>query len=231
MLANGFRERKSSRQSLGAARCERPASQQTLGGAPGVPSSCAQSRLISDSGNQLPRRANTKWADATADPIARRPGIIRRSLGGVALKFVSRLIRPTIVTGMMAALIATADTYRGTAGVRDYLDADRGGMDRHPRLLRSVAAFTAPAEWPAAWSRYTTTGCAINSLSGKFAVGHNRRSERYPRDAANAIGGQSGAPVAESSFTGPEPTRIRTAASPSQMLLFGGVRDSSKTEI
>jgi hypothetical protein len=82
------------------------------------------------------------------------------------------------------------------------LDADRGGMDRHPRLLRSVAAFTAPAEWPAAWSRYTTTGCAINSLSGKFAVGHNRRSERYPRDAANAIGGQSSAPVAESSFTG-----------------------------
>ncbi len=50
--------------------------------------------------------------------------------------------------------------------------------------------------------------------------------ERYPRDAANAIGGQSSAPVAESSFTGPEPTRIRTAASPSQMLLFGGVRDS-----
>src|SRR5271166_83198 len=56
-------------------------------------------------------------------------------------------------------------------------------MDRHPRLLTSVAAFTAPAEWPAAWSRYTTTGCATNSLSGKFAVGHNRRSERYPRDA------------------------------------------------
>lgn len=27
------------------------------------------------------------------------------------------------------------------------------------------------------------------------------------------------------------PTRIRTAASPSQMLLFGGVRDSSKTGI
>jgi hypothetical protein len=49
-------------------------------------------------------------ADAMADPIARRPGIIRRSLGGVALKFVSRLIRPTIVAGMMAALIATADT-------------------------------------------------------------------------------------------------------------------------
>jgi hypothetical protein len=48
-------------------------------------------------------------ADAMADPIARRPGIIRRSLGGVALKFVSRLIRPTIVTGMMAALLATAD--------------------------------------------------------------------------------------------------------------------------
>jgi hypothetical protein len=75
-------------------------------------------------------------------------------------------------------------------------------MDRHPRLLRSVAAFPAPAEWPAAWSPYTTTGCAINSLSGKFAVGHNRRSERYPRDAADAIGGQSSAPVAESSFTG-----------------------------
>jgi hypothetical protein len=54
------------------------------------------------------------------------------------------------------------------------LDADRGGMDRHPRLLTSVAAFTAPAEWPAAWSRCTTTGCAINSLSGEFAVGHNR---------------------------------------------------------
>lgn len=54
------------------------------------------------------------------------------------------------------------------------MDADRGGMDRHPQLLRSVAAVTAPAGWPAAWSRYTTTGCAINSLSGKFAVGHNR---------------------------------------------------------
>jgi hypothetical protein len=34
----------------------------------------------------------------------------RRSAGGVALKFLARLIRPTIVTGMMAALIATADT-------------------------------------------------------------------------------------------------------------------------
>ena len=44
-----------------------------------------------------------------ADPIARRPRI-RRSPGEVALKFVSRLIRPAIVTGMMAALIATADT-------------------------------------------------------------------------------------------------------------------------
>jgi hypothetical protein len=51
------------------------------------------------------------------------------------------------------------------------LDADRGGMDRHPRLLGSVADFTAPAEWPAAWSRCTATGSAINSLGGKFAVG------------------------------------------------------------
>jgi hypothetical protein len=44
-----------------------------------------------------------------ADPIARRPGIIRRSPAG-AFKFVSRLVRPTLITGMMAALIATADT-------------------------------------------------------------------------------------------------------------------------
>jgi hypothetical protein len=44
-----------------------------------------------------------------AEPIP-RPIITRRSLGGVASKFIARLIRPTIVTGMMAALIVTADT-------------------------------------------------------------------------------------------------------------------------
>jgi len=60
-----------------------------------------QTRRISFAGEQKHKMA---------DPIARRPRIIRRSPGGVALKFVSRLIRPTIVTGMMAALIATADT-------------------------------------------------------------------------------------------------------------------------
>jgi hypothetical protein len=66
--------------------------------------------LFQTRGISFPGERKHKMADAMADPIARRPGIIRRSLGGVALKFVSRLIRPTIVTGMMAALIATADT-------------------------------------------------------------------------------------------------------------------------
>jgi len=66
--------------------------------------------LFQTRGISFPGEQKHKMADAMADPIARRPGIIRRSLGGVALKFVSRLIRPTIATGMMAALIATADT-------------------------------------------------------------------------------------------------------------------------
>lgn len=61
----------------------------------------------SDSGNQLPRRAETQMAD----PIARRPRI-RQSPGEVALKFAARLILPTIITGMMAAPIATAGTPR-----------------------------------------------------------------------------------------------------------------------
>jgi hypothetical protein len=91
-------------------------------------------------------------ADAMADPVEKRPGIIRRSLGGVALKFVSRLIHSTIVTGMMAALITTADTPTvvplacGTTWTRT------GGMDLRTRLFTSVAALTAPAERPAAWS-------------------------------------------------------------------------------
>ena len=66
--------------------------------------------LFQTRGISFPGEQKHKMAAAMADPIARRPRIIRRSLGGVALKFVSRLIRPTIVTGMMAALIATADT-------------------------------------------------------------------------------------------------------------------------
>jgi hypothetical protein len=65
--------------------------------------------LVQTCGNQLPREQKHKMADAMADPVATRPRI-RRSPGRVALKFVSRLIRPTIVTGMMAALIAPADT-------------------------------------------------------------------------------------------------------------------------
>ena len=71
----------------------------------------APSRGVSHTGGiSLPAERKHTMANAMADPIARRPGITRRSLGGVALKFVSRLIRPTIITGMMAALIATADT-------------------------------------------------------------------------------------------------------------------------
>ena len=101
--------------------------------------------LFQTRGISFPGEQKHKMADALADPIARRPGIIRHRRGGVALKFVSRLIRPTIVTGMMAALIYCRYTYRGTAGVRDYLDAGWGGMDRHARLSTSVAAFTAPA--------------------------------------------------------------------------------------
>ena len=65
--------------------------------------------LVQTCGNQLPREQKHKMADAMADPVATRPRI-RRSPGRVALKFVSRLIRPTIVTGMLAALIAPADT-------------------------------------------------------------------------------------------------------------------------
>jgi hypothetical protein len=50
-------------------------------------------------------------ADAMADPIASRPRI-RRPPGGVALKFVARLIiLPTIVTGMMTTPIATANAH------------------------------------------------------------------------------------------------------------------------
>ena len=60
-------------------------------------------------GNQLPGRADTHMADAVADPIARRPRIGRLP-GGAALKLLARLVRPLIVTGMMAALIATTDT-------------------------------------------------------------------------------------------------------------------------
>jgi hypothetical protein len=45
-----------------------------------------------------------------AEPIARQSMIIRRSPAGVALQFVARLICPTIATGMVAALLAIADT-------------------------------------------------------------------------------------------------------------------------
>jgi hypothetical protein len=53
--------------------------------------------------------ASPKSGTQMAEPIA-RPMITRRPPARAALKFITRLIRPTIVTGMMAALIATADT-------------------------------------------------------------------------------------------------------------------------
>jgi len=43
-----------------------------------------------------------------AEPVAGQSMIIRISRGGGALRFVARLICPTIVTGMVAALIAIA---------------------------------------------------------------------------------------------------------------------------
>jgi hypothetical protein len=43
-----------------------------------------------------------------AEPIARRPMIIRLSPGWGALNVVARLICPTVVTGVVAALIAMA---------------------------------------------------------------------------------------------------------------------------
>jgi hypothetical protein len=52
-------------------------------------------------GTRTRRRDDRPDREATQD---------RRSPGSVALNFASRLIRPTLVTGMMAALIATADT-------------------------------------------------------------------------------------------------------------------------
>ena len=45
-----------------------------------------------------------------AEPIARQSMIIRRSPGGVVSQFVARLICPTIAAGMVAALLAIADT-------------------------------------------------------------------------------------------------------------------------
>jgi hypothetical protein len=48
-------------------------------------------------------------ADAMVNPIARRLRI-GRSPGGVVLTLLARLIRPTIVIGMMAVLIDTAAT-------------------------------------------------------------------------------------------------------------------------
>jgi hypothetical protein len=44
-----------------------------------------------------------------AEPIARQPMMIR-SAAGIAVKFAARLIRPAIVSGMMAAPIAATDT-------------------------------------------------------------------------------------------------------------------------
>ena len=52
-------------------------------------------------GTRTRRRDDRPDREATQD---------RRSPGSVALNFASRLIRSTLVTGMMAALIATADT-------------------------------------------------------------------------------------------------------------------------
>jgi hypothetical protein len=46
-------------------------------------------------------------------------------------------------------------------------------MDLLTRLFAAVAAFTALAEGPSGWSRYTTES-AINSIGGKFALRHNR---------------------------------------------------------
>ena len=45
-----------------------------------------------------------------AEPIAKQSMITRGSPGGVALQFVARLICPTIAAGMVAALLAIADT-------------------------------------------------------------------------------------------------------------------------
>ena len=106
LFTNAFRQQKSPRQSMGAARCERPASRK-LSGCHRDPSKlrpvAAYFRLWESASQES---GNTKWPTRSRD----QPGSLRRSLGAVALKFVSRLIRPTIVTGMMAALIATAST-------------------------------------------------------------------------------------------------------------------------
>lgn len=61
----------------------------------------------SDSGNQVPRRAERHMAD----PVSKRSRI-RESPGAVALKLAARLILPTIIAGTMAAPIATAGTSR-----------------------------------------------------------------------------------------------------------------------
>ena len=59
--------------------------------------------------DQLSRGTETQMAEDMGDPITTRPRV-RRSPGGVALRFLSRLILPTLVTGLLAALSATADT-------------------------------------------------------------------------------------------------------------------------
>ena len=79
-----------------------PDADKSRGWPQGAPSSCAQPQPISDSGNQLPAERKTIG----------RPDreTTRRSPGGVALSFVSRLGLPAIVIAMMAAPIAATDT-------------------------------------------------------------------------------------------------------------------------
>ena len=57
-------------------------------------------------------------------------------------------------------------TYRAAADVPDNRNAGGGNMDLRTRLFTSVTAFTALAERPAVWPRYTTW-CALNSVSSR----------------------------------------------------------------
>jgi hypothetical protein len=98
-----------------------------------------------------------------ADPIATRPGI-GRSPGRVALKFVSRLIRPTIVTGMMAALIAPADTPTVLPlTCRITVTRVGGAWIYEPDCAHQSPPSPPSPERPAVWSRCTTR-CALNSV-------------------------------------------------------------------
>jgi hypothetical protein len=158
--------------SLPAARRTRPVSWQSLGG--GLRDSC-KLRLAAayfrraESASQ--QSGKTQWPTPWLTRSRDYPGSADLRAGSVEV--CCRLIRPAMVTGIMAALIATADTPT-VAPLACGITWTRTGVygSSYP-TVRISRRLHNPRRTARRLVPYTTES-TINSVGGKFAMRHNR---------------------------------------------------------